>query len=789
MNARARQHSPQVTIAPRPPLAAFGAVALLLFSFVAQAQDTTGVGAVIGVITDVDGRPVPHARVCALGTVRCAITDAAGQFRLLDLRAGRYRLRIFAPNRPSSFSPDLDVHAGVESILKLSLPTLAAVTIMATTQSLPEEIKTSGFLVQPEAIRNTAGALQDVSRYLRSLPGVVMGREEERNDLIVRGGSPLENLFIVDNVQVPNINSFANFASGGGLVGMVDPALLRDVTFITGGYPASYANRLSSVLQIDLREGPHERCEGTATAGFAGAGVVLGCPFDQSNGSWILSVRRTFLDLLTNDIGAGGVPVSYYVNFKALYDFSPRDRVWLVNLSDIDSIHIGLHGRSLDDATVISEEIEQDISSRSARLATGINWQHTFGERTVGLLGISYSSARPDFTVGDLLKPGLPLVYADHSQENETTLKYDLAVEKVPLLGTVQSGASIGQFRLNYQVVSPSGQDNPYSPTPDANPFELHDAFSAYQAGYYVQATRNFGSKLGVTIGERFDDYRYIGHRRTSPRAAVSYQLSAPLAWTASYGRYFQQLPFLLLSAFPENRRLPPLGATHFVTGLAYTPSARSKLSVELYRKDYRDYPVSSQFATLSLANLGDTFDESESLMPLLGAGHGVAEGLEVLAANHSKTWNTQLSVAWSRARQAGLDGVLRPSSFDSPLVVNLLAERRIRQKWNISGRFTYLAGRPYTPFDEELSQEQGRGIFDLARVNALRAPAYARIDLRIDRTWTVWNEPLTAFLDVQNVTDRHNPLIYTWNQITNEPMALNQEGLFPFLGFSWRFY
>lgn len=773
-------------------------VALLTFVFLvsttaALAQDTTGVGAVAGVVTGANRQPSAHVVICVAETTRCGLTDEAGRFRLGDLRAGRYTLQITPPGQASILSGEVEIRAGLNTSLEIELPVLQpshqTITVTASTLDPPAEIKTSGFLVQPEAVQNSAGSLQDISRYLQSLPGVVAGGEEERNDLIVRGGSPLENLFIVDNIEVPNINSFANFASGGGLVGILDPALLQDVTFLTGGYPASYVNRLSSVLQINLREGDREAFKGTATVGFAGAGVILEGPFSKGMGSWILSARRTFLDLFTDDIGPGGVPISYYINLKALYDLTPRDRVWLVNLTDIDRIHIGLQGRPLDDPTVIKEDIEQDIVSRSSRYATGANWQHIFGERAVGLFGVTYSDARPNFIVKDLLKPGTPIVYDDHSQERELTFKYDLTVEKVPLFGKVQAGVSVKRFALNYQTSSPLGQDNPYSPTPDSNPFELSRAFSAYQPGAYVQATRNITSRLNVTLGGRFDDYEYIGSNRFSPRVAARYRLSRHVAWTASYGRYFQQAPFLFLSAFPENRRLLPLSSMHFVTGLAYTANPQSKLSVEVYRKNYRDYPVSAQFPTLSLANLGDTFDPTQSLMPLVSAGCGQAEGVELFAMRRSTKWNAQASLAWSRTRHAGLDGVLRPGSFDSPFVFNLLAGRRFRQRWAVSGSFKYLSGRPYTPFDETLSRQQGRGIFDLTRVDALRAPAYFRLDLRVDRTWTVRDKPLTVFFGGQNVTNRQNLLLNIWNRTTNTTQPLKQQGFFPVLGLEWRFF
>lgn len=368
-------------------------------------------------------------------------------------------------------------------------------------------------------------------------------------------------------------------------------------------------------------------------------------------------------------------------------------------------------------------------------------------------------------------------------------MKYDLTLEKVPVLGTVEAGAILKRFALNYQVAAPSGHNSPYSPTPDVNPFELNSAFSAYQPGAYVQAIRNITSRLNFTLGGRFDDYNYIGQARFSPRAAATYRLPHNLVWSGSYGRYFQQTPFLFLSVFSQNRKLLPLSATHFVTGLAYTSGSQSKLSIEVYRKNYRDYPVSAQFPTLSLANFGDTFDEAQDLMPLASAGHGLSEGVKLFATHRTASWSGQASVAWSRAWQAGLDGVLRPSSFDSPFVVNLLAGRRLYKKWTMSGRLTYLSGRPYTPFNSTLSQQQGYGIYDLTRVNSVRAPAYFRLDLRVDRTWTVHDKPLTVFLAAQNVTNRQNLLIYSWNRITNKQMPINQEGLLPLVGFEWRFH
>ncbi len=149
-------------------------------------------------------------------------------------------------------SGDVEIRAGQTTEVRLDLPELAAiessVTVSASALLVPDEVVTSGVSIQNREIAKTAGVLQDVSRYLSTLPGVVTGSADFRNDIIVRGGSPLENLFMVDNIEIPNINSFANFSSAGGLVSLLDVQLIEDVTFLTGGYPAPYTNRLSSVM-------------------------------------------------------------------------------------------------------------------------------------------------------------------------------------------------------------------------------------------------------------------------------------------------------------------------------------------------------------------------------------------------------------------------------------------------------------------------------------------------------------------------------------------------------------
>jgi outer membrane receptor protein involved in Fe transport len=776
-------------------------LALLAATSLLPAQDTTAVGSVAGSVRTND-TPVAGVKVCVAGLDRCVTTDAKGEYRLVDLRSGTYRLTLTAPNRPATESDPVEVRAGLEARVEFALPAIDAVsqsiTVSESVFIAPEEIKNSGYLIQSREVWKSAGALQDVARYVQTLPGVAIGSNDLRNDIIVRGGSPLENLFIIDNIEIPNINAFANFASAGGTVSLLDANLIQDVTFLTGGYPAPFINRTSSVMQIAQREGDRQKFGGQATVGFAGAGGVFEGPIRKDKGSFVTSFRRSFLDLVTDDIGFGGVPVLYTWNTKATYDLTARDRIWVANISGWDNIRLGRRRDGEND-----EEVNNlDINYSGSRSATGFNWQRLFGDRGVGLFGVTHSDARVKSQVRDLARggpipPGVdfdqllngsPTVFADDSSERETTLKFDYT-GYIPAFEKLQAGGSFKSFGINYRTEAPFGSNNPFSPVADVNPFFVRQNYRASQTGLYLQSTRSLGSRVSLTAGGRFDRYSILDAVRFSPRMGLSVRLTDRLSWRASYGQYFQQPFFLFISAFPENRGLTPFRADHYVTGFTYVASPTLRFTLEGYAKEYKDYPVSTQFPQLSLANIGDTFNVRDLLFPMTSAGRGRVAGVELFVEKKFQDkWFGQANLSYSRTRYSGLDGVRRPGVFDYPIIANVLGGYRLNARWEGSIRFNYLQGRPYTPFDLGISTAQRRGVFDTNRVAAERLPDYFRTDLRIDRIFMVRDKPLILFAGIQNITNRKNIAGFSWNRSTNRQEFADQLGVFPILGLDWRF-
>ena len=751
-------------------------------------QDTTGIASFQGTVVEHDAHSaVAGAKVCLQADVPlCATTDSNGQFRIGDLRAGAYQVEIRRQEQEEAQKVTVEIHPGVENNLELSLARLDVVRegieVTDSVLTVPEEVKTSNYLISSQVINQSASALKDVSRYVQTLPGVTFAASDFRNDIVVRGGSPLENLYIVDNVEIPNINHFANFASAGGPVGMINSELIDNVTFLSGGYPAPYSNRLSSVLQVTQREGNREDLHGQLTLGFGGGGAIGEGPISDK-GSWIVSVRRSFLDLFTKDIGIGGVPVYGNAEGKVVYDLNSNNRIWLADLGGRDNISIRPDGTNTNE-----QPDPNNIDYRGWRNAAGLNWQRIFGERGVGLLGLTYSTATEDVQANSIQLANA-LVTRNQSTEGDLAVKYDLTLN-VPVLRRLQIGGSGHWLRVDYNEVYPIGVQNPYSPAPGrVNAFSTIETFWTRQANAYLQVSRNLGRRFSLTAGGRVDRYIYLHATRFSPRAGLTYKIAPRLSAIASFGTYYQQPFFSFTEADPINRGLAPMRADHYVAGLSFAPSSSLRATLEVYEKRYSAYPVALQYPELSLASAGDDYGPSYYLFPMTSAGRGRARGIELFVEKRltSRLYG-QMNFSVSQSRQAALDGIFRPSAFDSRFVFNITGGYRLSQHWWVAGRYVFLSGRPYTPFDQTLSEQQNRGIYDLSQVNALRAPSYQRLDFRFDWTAKVWRGSLNLYFGLQNAFDRKNFQAYEWNYVTNQQQVQHQLGIYPIGGLEWKF-
>jgi hypothetical protein len=288
---------------------------------------------------------VGGAVVLVEATSLTAAVDDEGRVRIEHVPAAVYTIRAEGPGYLPLSSREISVPANRSIVVVLELTRALTIRedVTVTAPAIPRlpNLTTSSFAMGREEIRRSAGSMGDVNRLVQALPGVA-ALGDLRNDLVSRGGRPSENLTLVDGIEVPTINHFPTNGTTGGVVAMLNNELIEDASFLAGGFPAEYGNRLSSVLDIRLREGHRSRSVFEADVNFAGAGIIAEGPLGE-RGSWIATGRRTFLDMFSRsargDVEEALPRMSDYT-FKVSSDVSARDKLWAVGFGGNDTIRL-----------------------------------------------------------------------------------------------------------------------------------------------------------------------------------------------------------------------------------------------------------------------------------------------------------------------------------------------------------------------------------------------------------------------------------------------------------------
>lgn len=672
----------------------------------------------------------------------------------------------------SSIAPPAAIHSDTVSApaTAKSGPQPTIRSVVEVTSNTEEDVADGSapiFHATPDDIQASAGTYGDFSRYLQLFPGVVFNSDES-DDVLVRGGNPIENLYLLDGIEVPNINHIATATTTGGLVSMIDTSALGGIDFQTGGYDASYEERLSSVINIHTREIHNDQPFTETDFGFIGAGGIQDAPL-RNNGSILVSAHRSLLNLFTNNIGLNGVPI--YTNALVHAQLNPgeSDSIVIDSLGGIDSININPIG--LDEA----ETNTIDTQYQGWRTTTGIRWRHIYSPRAFGTFTLSESEQnqniqQQDQLFDDTVLPGqnaqtVPLVpvYSELTHDGLSNVKYD-GYKTMGSHFTGIFGASAHLYRIAYNVAQPYGEQSPLNSDPqrsDATSFSPH--FWTGETGSYAQLFYALGH-WSLSGGGRLQTFAFGGHVTATPRLKTAYAFTEHTAAHASFGSYAQLPPFLYLTSFLQNYQLNPIKVREVVAGIDLYKWNQGDLGVEAYQKNYRDYPVSTEYPSLSLANMVDTLGQEFIWIPMTSRGSGIARGVELTGTIHIlSNASVQANVAYARSLYSGLDGKLRPGNFDFPVVFNASGTYRAGRHYEFAIRYEYSSGRPYTPFQYEESVAQNRAIYDLSMINAERGPFYSRLDFNVNRTFSMRSHRLVAYGGLENALDRQNFLGYAW--------------------------
>ena len=268
-------------------------------------------GSITGQVFDRQTKgPIPSANVVIVGTTAGAATDEKGQFTIAKVGLGQYQVRVTVLGYKSTIQTvTVDTRvAGADQSFPMDEDniTVGGVDVTAAQFKSAPDVPLSTRSFSARELQNTAGGLDDVVRAIKNLPGVAQTRAD-RTDLMVRGGAPSENLILVDNIEIPYINHFSTQGAGGGATAIIDMDLLSSTSFSTGGFGVRFGDKLSSVLSVGVRDGRSDAIHSKANISATQFGLNSEGPLSQ-NGSYLVSVRKSFLDLVFKAYGFGFAP-------------------------------------------------------------------------------------------------------------------------------------------------------------------------------------------------------------------------------------------------------------------------------------------------------------------------------------------------------------------------------------------------------------------------------------------------------------------------------------------------
>ena len=759
------------------------AAMVLSLTLCASATSQSLTGTVQGRVVDADTKsPLIGASAILVGTKLGSTTDSEGRFTIGNVPVGSFSLRANYMGYNPVVKTDVNVGSQHTTFVEVELheSSIQSQEVVVTPGYFDEhpDQPTSMTAFSYEEIRRAPGSGGDISRIILGLPSLAKVNDQS-NSLIVRGGSPMENEFLVDGVEVPNINHFPTQGATGGPIGILNVDLIQDVTFAAGGFPATYGDKLSSVMELKLRDGNRDARNTQLDFNFAGVGGETEGPIVDGKASYLLSVRRSYLNALVKviDIGTTVAPNYGDAQLKLSYDISPEHSINFLDVFSDDH-------NSPDRSTAIENKMvyygNQDIYLNTA----GATWRALWGKNVYSFTAVSYSTSK--YAEDWFETNGGTHIVSNNSLEG--TLRFFTSTHvKINEIHSIELGIEAKDYSDSY--------DNLYSQYTgalgDTTGAELLDThLRSWWAGGFVNYIVRPVDRLTVTLGSRIDYFRYNSSTEFSPRFSVSYDLTNLTTLKASAGIYYQDLPLLLLSQNPANKNLKTPKAVHYIVGIDHMITESTKLTVEAYQKDYSSFPIDPAEPGLFVVDeLFYRYGFFFSHGALTDAGNAQSRGIELTVQKKlARDFYGLVSASYFTTRYEGGDGIWRNRVFDNRFIFSVEGGYKPNSEWEFSARWIFAGGVPYTPLNIEESQALRRDVLDQQRINGARLPDYHSLNLRVDKRFYFSSSNLVAYLSVWNAYDRRNVAQYFWNATENKQDAIYQWGLLPIFGVEYNF-
>ena len=743
---------------------------LLCILFSIQVIYAQSKGVVTGVIKDKYTQELlTGATILLEGTSLGAQSDLEGKFKITGITPGSYNIKLqYIGYQPKTLFNVVVTSGNVQTFnieLEPESKGLNEVVVQRRTFGKKTETPLSVQNLTAEEIKSNPGGNFDISRVIQALPGVGgnTGGGAFRNDILIRGGGPSENVFYIDGIEIPVINHFSTQGSSGGPQGILNVSLIEEVSLTTSSFKANIDNALSSVLSFKQRDGNSERIQGNVRLSASEFGLTLDGPISKKT-TFLASARRSYLEFLFMALDLPIRPNYWDFQFKTTTKIDNKTVLTTLGVGAIDQFSFAVPKKS-------TPESEYILLSNPF-----INqWNYTIGttlKRRINNGFINVSASR------NMFENRLDR-FTDSKNKDESTRTLKLISQEIENKFRLDLNKYSGKWKYSYggmfqYVKFNNAGFTVQKNTATGNTFSipLNTNIEFYKYGLFADVSKRvLSDKLNISFGIRSDGNTFLNNgnkiwETLSPRISASYALMSNLNINASVGRYYR-LPGYTILGFKDslghfqNKDNKYIGVDHYVAGIEYLPTNTTRITLEGFYKQYFNYSISEKDG-ISLANQGTEFGAigNENISSL---GKGRAYGFELfLQQKLIKGFYTTLSYTFFYSQFSGANTKYVASAWDNRHLISAIAGYKFKKGWEVGLKHRFAGGNPYTPFDENRSRQNylltGSGTLDYSLLNTIRLGAFNQTDIRVDKKWNFKRITLDVFLDIQNVLRSKNP-------------------------------
>ena len=756
---------------------------ILLFSIsiTAFAQESNLTGSIKGKVLDSETKqPLIGVSVYLPDLKTGCTTDLEGEYSLPKIKVGSYNLVFSYVGYEKITIPDVIVRSArityANAELKPTDINLEAVEITAGYFSRTESQSISATSFSFEEIRRAPGAGGDVSRIIFGLPSLAKVNDT-KNSLIVRGGSPVENGFYIDNIEISNINHFPVQGSSEGPIGIINVDLIENVNFLSGGFNSSYGDRLSSIMELKYREGNRTTTDVQLDMSFQGFGGVIEGPLGGGKGSYVLSARRSYLDLILDLMNEKvGMPTYADVQGKLVYDLSDKHKLSIIDVFSHDNQLMNQADAKENKNYVYTDYLYYTNT-------VGLNWQYLWGTSGYSNTSLSHTFRKTDGRFYQTSDAKLLVNNKTLEQEiNLRNINHWIAGKALKLEFGAEAKFITNKYNQYYNEYKDLlGQNTPA--------ITMNKTLNTYRAGGFANLILKPFAGLTFTPSLRADYYEFNKTSNVSPRVSLSLEVDDVTTFTGSFGVYYQAVPLVIAAQNEAFKNLKNPKSYQYIIGFSRLLEESTKLTIEFYNKSYHDFPVDPNQPNLFL------FDQAamENLfLPhynLVSTGTANSKGVELtIQKKLAKDFYGLISGSYSKATYEGYNGIKYDRIYDNQFNFAIEGGYKPNESWEFSLRWLYAGGAPYTPLNESASYAAAKGVLDESKTNSKRLPDFHSLNIRADKRFHFQSSTLIVYLSVWNAYARENIAAYTWNEIDNKPDKEKMWGLLPIFGIEFEF-